>query len=99
MSTNVCIIAERPIMFKKRGGTICSDIQTNKFPSVQTPTDISYKIVESKKPIQAYIDYIRSLSQVEEPSIYIWVTEHEKELLKWISEVEEKGYTIKVEII
>ena len=70
MSMNVYITAERKITFKKKNGKRGGGIQTEKFDAVQTPTKVTYEIVGSSNPIQAYKDYVKTLSNPEKIPVY-----------------------------
>jgi hypothetical protein len=58
MSMNILITATRKITFKKKNGKRGGDVQTKTFDAWQTPTAVSYGILGSKDPAQAYIDWI-----------------------------------------
>lgn len=58
MSMNVIIIATRKITFKKKNGEMHDSVQMETFRAWQTPTKITYEILESQDPTQAYIDWI-----------------------------------------
>jgi hypothetical protein len=58
MSMNIYITATRKITFKKKNGKRSGDTQTVKFNAWQTPTVVSYGIIDSKEPRQAYVDWI-----------------------------------------
>ena len=78
MSTNIHIVAQREIKVVKTGKTAVQEIH---FPEWQTPTRITWEIMESADRIQAYKDWIlRECSRDEEQLIYaeddIW-GEHE----------------------
>lgn len=70
MSLNFNIRAERKILFTKKDGSIGNDIQTVNFDCVQTPTEVTQKIISEENPINAYIDYIKSLSDPEQVPVY-----------------------------
>jgi len=70
MSMNVYITAERKITFEKKDGKLNSGIQTEKFGVVQTPTDVTYEIVAKDDPIQAYKEYVKSLSNPETKPVF-----------------------------
>lgn len=55
MSTNIHFKATRKIVVKK---TKKRDIQTIYFNEWQTPTRVTYEIIRSKNPIQAYKDWV-----------------------------------------
>ena len=62
MSMNVFICAEYPVRNLKTG-----QLRTlqEPFDAWQTPTEETYKIVRSDDPIQAYCDWVLSVSQEE----------------------------------
>jgi hypothetical protein len=111
------ITASRKITFKKKNGKRSGDIQTIQFSAFQTPTLITYEIIKSNDPRQAYIDWVLknfSLDEVvyiyeeddlfgEKPPVgtkmYNAAKEHVENFLKWMTEVEEEGYTVKFEVI
>jgi hypothetical protein len=116
MSMNVFIKAERTVTFKKKNGRQGRDTQTTRFPALQTPTDVSYKIVASSNPVQAYIDWVKTTSRVEQLPVYAEddifgendpigfeeydaAQEHIVKLAKWVQQIEEDGYTVKIEVI
>ncbi len=70
MSLNFNIRAERKISFKKKNGKRGNDIQTVNFNCVQTPSKITESIISHENPINAYIDYIKSLSNPEQVPVY-----------------------------
>lgn len=71
MSMNVIIIATRKISFKKKNGEMHDSVQMETFRAWQTPTKITYEILESQDPTQAYIDWIlRERSRDEELPLY-----------------------------
>lgn len=65
MSMNVAIIASREIFFKKKNKTQGQETQTICFNAIQTPTEVTHKIIESLSPLSAYKDFVKSLRQVE----------------------------------
>lgn len=116
MSMNVFITAQREITFKRKNGEIGTDIQAEKFSSWQTRTTVTHAILASNDPINAYCEYVLSLSEDEEEPVYdpddvfcekdpigtrIYNAskEHIAEFKKWMHEMEEEGYTIKIEMI
>lgn len=70
MSLNFNIRAERKISFKKKDGKRSSEIQLVSFDCIQTPTKVTEHIMATAQPINAYIDYIRSLSKPERMPVY-----------------------------
>ena len=55
---NVYIHGVREITYKNGAGKKCHDRQSIKFSAVQTPTSVTYHIVDQDDPIEAYIDTI-----------------------------------------
>jgi len=113
---NVFITAQREVTFKRKSGEIGTDIQSKEFSSWQTRTTVTHAILASKDPINAYCEYVLSLSEDEEEPVYapddvlsekdpigtrIYnpAKEHVKDFKKWMHEMEEAGYTIKLEMI
>ena len=70
MSMNVFIVATRQVEFKQKNGSTGKSEQHVTFNAVQTPTNVTYQIVKSDNPIQAYIDYVRSIGRVERMDVY-----------------------------
>jgi len=65
VSTNIHFKAEREILVVKTGKT---DTQVEYVTVWQTPTNVTYDIVNSPDPIVAYIDWVKSVSNdVQEP--------------------------------
>jgi hypothetical protein len=56
MSMNVYITARREVVVVKTGE---KSVQTEHFDALQTPTKVTYEIVGSANPIQAYKDWVR----------------------------------------
>lgn len=69
MSMNVYIVAEREVQVNI-GGKIITDIQCTRFDAVQTPTKVTYDIVKSENPLEAYIDYVKSRSSIQKVPVY-----------------------------
>lgn len=69
MSMNVYIVAEREVTAKVRGKFV-PDIQRIRFDAVQTPTIDTYNIVRSENPTEAYIDYVKSCSNIQKFPVY-----------------------------
>ena len=70
MSMNVCIEAVRKITYRNKAGKRKTDTQRIKFNAVQTPSKVTYEILESPNPVEAYREYIRSRSCIEREPIY-----------------------------
>jgi hypothetical protein len=71
MSMNVYISASREVSFKRKDGSISTETQTDKFDAYQTPTDVTYDIVESDDPVQAYIKWVEDVcSHDEQMAVY-----------------------------
>ena len=65
MSTNIHISAEREVQVIKTGKV---SKQTIYFGEGQTPTDVTYQIMAAEDKVQAYKDWVLSISEdVEEP--------------------------------
>lgn len=65
MSTNIHISAEREVQVIKTGKI---SKQSIKFSEWQTPTDVTYQIMAAEDKVQAYKDWVLSISEdVEEP--------------------------------
>ena len=67
MSMNIYIDASREVTVNKTGKV---STQTITFSAWQTPTDVTYKILESADHKQAYIDYILLHSGDREMPVY-----------------------------
>ena len=68
MSTNIHFVAQREIQVVKTGKT---SIQEIKFNEWQTPTRVTWEIMDSSDRIQAYKDWIlRECSRDEEFPVY-----------------------------
>lgn len=70
MSTNIFISATRKVTFKKKNGKRGGGVQTEVFAALQTPTDVTHKIMTSTTPQQTYVDWVKSMSQVKKWPIY-----------------------------
>jgi hypothetical protein len=70
MSMNVFISATRKVTFKKKNGKRGGGIQTEVFDALQTPTKVTYEIVNSGNPQQAYIDWVKTMSRPEQMPVY-----------------------------
>ena len=66
MSMNIFITAERKITFKKKDGKRSGSVQKVEFSTYQTPTRVTYDILESKDPAQTYIDWVLAECSVDE---------------------------------
>jgi hypothetical protein len=58
MSMNIYIYAVRKITFKKKDGKRGGSTQRDEFRALQTPTQVTYDIIESTNPDQTYIDWV-----------------------------------------
>ena len=65
---NIDIIAEKEIMTD--GDNLVIDVQSDRFNAIQTPTLVTYEIVRSENPVEAYIEYVKSRSNVEKIPVY-----------------------------
>ena len=74
MSMNIRISAERDISYSRRvGDTVftCLDTQSVRFEVYQTPTSVSYEIVNSADPAEAYAAWVlKERSRDEEVPVY-----------------------------
>ena len=71
MSMNIYITAVRNIWFNHKDGTVGSGTQVvDHFDAIQTPTRVTYEILESSNPAQTYIDWNKGLGCDEEFPIY-----------------------------
>ncbi len=67
MSMNVYFEALRDVFVPALGKT---DVQREHISVWQTPTDVTYEIVQSDDPIKTYFDWVRSISKEEEEPVY-----------------------------
>ena len=67
MSTNIHINGIRQVQVIKTGEIVS---QTERFRVWQTPTDVTYKIMASEDKVQAYKDWVLSISEDMEEPIY-----------------------------
>jgi hypothetical protein len=58
MSMNILITASRKVTFKKKDGKRGGEIQTVKFDALQTPTEVTFKILHSADQAKTYIDWV-----------------------------------------
>jgi hypothetical protein len=66
MSMNIYIYATRVVSFKGKKGKTQFESQVNVFNALQTPTEVTYEIVESSNPAQVYIDWVLRRCSVDE---------------------------------
>jgi S-adenosylmethionine synthetase len=116
MSMNIMITAERKITFKNKAGKQCTGTQIEFFNALQTPTEVTFKILHSADQVKTYIDWVLAeCSQDEISPVYaeadifqerepvgteVWNhgKEHVEDFKKWMTEVEEQGFTVKFEV-
>lgn len=67
MSMNVHIVGEREILIPSVNK---KDIQRIRFGCVQTPTKVSYEILNSKNPIKEYKDWVLNRFKDEVENVY-----------------------------
>ena len=70
MSMNILIYGERRVSFKDKQGKRKTSTQTIKFNAMQTPTKVTYNIMEQADKAAAYIEYIKRLSNPEQLAVY-----------------------------
>jgi hypothetical protein len=58
MSMNVFITAVREVTYKNKAGQVMTSEQQEVFEAFQTPTKVTYEIVDSDDPVGAYIDWV-----------------------------------------
>lgn len=64
MSMNIQFIATREIKYKDKSGSWKTTTQDDIFYDVyQTPTNVSYVIHKSDNKVQAYIDWVKAISE------------------------------------
>lgn len=64
MSMNIQFIATRKIKYKDKSGCWKTATQTERFEDVyHTPTNVTYLIHESSNQVQAYVDWVRAISE------------------------------------
>lgn len=67
MSTNIHIVGIREVMVVKTGKV---STQSIKFGEWQTPTAVTYQIMAAADKVQAYKDWVLSVSEAEEQPVY-----------------------------
>ena len=73
MSMNIQFIATRKIKYKDKSGCWKTTTQTERFKNVyQTPTNITYLIHESSNKIQAYVDWVKAISENWNEEVHIY---------------------------
>ncbi len=71
MSMNIMITAERKITFKNKAGKQCTGTQIEFFNALQTPTEVTFKILHSADQVKTYIDWVLAeCSQDEISPVY-----------------------------
>ena len=61
---NIQFIATREIKYKDKSGSWKTTTQDDRFYDVyQTPTSVSYVIHKSDNKVQAYVDWVRTMSE------------------------------------
>lgn len=78
---NVTIAARRTVRFDLPDGSEATETQTQWFDSVwQTPSEVTWRILDSSDPAQAYMDWAMSITSTVSSPVYadddIWC-EHE----------------------
>lgn len=107
MSMNVYFEAVRDITVNKTGEVttqlVCYDVW-------QTPTNVTYEIVNSKNPVEAYCEWVRKISEDEEIEVLddndVVVSRvivntgdgHIKDLLEWVEIMRNDSYEIRAAI-
>lgn len=111
MSMNIYIAGTRKAWTKNKAGKKVQFEQTDEFPVVQTPTKVTYEIMNASDKKQVYIDYVMSQSEVQTLPIYHddvfceedpigyfeydWSKEHIEQFEDWWKDTEEQGFDIK----
>ena len=73
MSMNIQFIANREIKYKDNSGCWKTTTQTERFKDVyQTPTSSTYAIHESSNQVQAYVDWVRAISESWDKEVTIY---------------------------
>ena len=80
MSINIEIIGKREVIVKK---TKKEDVQTYPFNALQTPTEVTKKIMDSKDKIKSYREWAYSINPY-----------HGSVFNKWVKRMHEEGYEI-----
>lgn len=115
MSMNIRIYAERQGTFVTEDGRSFPSTDRQFFQVSQTPTSVTMEIMRSETPVEAYVDWIKSNSEVEQVPVYdpnadwdaepthwvpyIWGDEHINQLREWVKSHQEQGYQIHVDMI
>lgn len=89
MSMNIKITAKRNITFKKKNGKRSGEVQTVEFNALQTPTDITRKIIASDNPAFEYLIWAIMCKQ----------NEHAEKFEGWLKEMDTNGFRIHYEEI
>lgn len=116
MSMNIEIIAVRNITAIYKNGKSVIEEQQDRFNCIQTPTEVTYNIINVDDKKQAYIDYVKSLSNPQQQAVYAdndifetgpiiryntydWTIDHLEQFEEWVTDVENRGFTIEYEMI
>ena len=96
MSMNLNLCATREVIVKKTGKP---SVQHEKFDLIQTPTEVTYKIMESKNIFEAYKEYVLTLvdktdtKENQELRLYD-LNDILDSTEAWMKHREEAGYTL-----
>lgn len=100
MSMNILITANREIKVIKTGKTTWQSI---KFNAWQTPTSVTYDILNSSNPIEAYKNFILAESDKMDIDESIFDKDdhlyHIELFEEWLNMCEEEGFTVEFEMI
>ena len=73
MSMNIQFIATREIKYKDKSGCWKTTTQTDRFDGVyQTPTSITYVIHNSINKVQAYVDWVKAISENWNEEVHVY---------------------------
>ena len=73
MSTNIQFIATREIKYKDKSGCWKNTTQDDRFYEVyQTPTSMTYAIHKSSNKVQAYVDWVRTISENWNEEVHVY---------------------------
>ena len=73
MSMNIQFIATREIKYKDKSGSWKTTTQDDRFYDVyQTPTSVTYLIHESSNKVQAYIDWVKAISENWNEKVHVY---------------------------
>jgi len=85
MSMNIVIRGKREVIVKR---TKKEEIQTYSFDAMQTPTEVTYEIMDSKDKIKSYREWACSVDPY-----------HGSVFNKWVKRMKEEGCEIEFSVV